>query len=186
VPLIPSPQGIRALIEGGLKGWERPSSSGFLRLRAEDASATKTLVRQSEEAHRPADDAGRWSRIVIRDHRVRDAGRNDHVDLGGSQRMAGALLRRQIEDGPVDVRHGQSAFLENLTQLFHGRILDLREQSELPREAFEFTDLRAVLLETRLALQRALLDVGAERCQDHSQTGQGAGVSSFLFVKRQL
>jgi hypothetical protein len=106
------------------------------------------------------------------------------MDLGGPQRMPGSLHGGQVEDGAVDVGHGQLPFREDLLELLDGRLLDVRDEAKMPREAREFTDLGAVLLQARLTRECAFPDVGAQRRQDHAQARQGAGVAILLFVER--
>jgi len=82
--------------------------------------------------------------------------------------MVGSLTRSQDEHGAVDVGHGQFAFREELPELLDGRLLNVRDEPEPPREALELADLRAILLQACLGFQRALLDLDAEGGQDHS------------------
>jgi len=86
----------------------------LIRPRADDAATPETLVRRSEEADRPADDAGRWQRIVICRDPGQDTGWDDNVDLGGPWRMLDSLMRREVEHSPVDLRQGPFAFGDEL------------------------------------------------------------------------
>jgi hypothetical protein len=127
-----------------------------------------------------------WERIVECDGRLRDTRGDDNVNPGLAQAMYQSLPKGQVEDGAIQVRHRQPSFGKDAPEVRDSGCLNLGAEAELPREAFEFVDVRPRLLQVRFCFEGSLILKRSERSQYHSQASQGTGVRLFLSVKWQL
>ena len=100
--------------------------------------------------------------------------------------MPRTLSRSQVEDSAVEVDNRQLPFCEKVPKLLDGRLADVRDQTELPRQPLEFLDRRAAFLHARLGVKDPLGHVYPEAGQDHAQAGQGTGLTLLLAVERKL